>query len=74
MARAAATVAATAGVTEAVAMVEAVVAGERVAGVRAAVAMGGVATVAVAMAVEMAGDSVEAEMEVVAMEAALVVG
>ena len=70
MARAAATVAATAVEEKA----EAVVVGERVAGVRAAVAMGGVATVAVAMAVEMAGDSVEAEMEVVAMEAALVVG
>ena len=70
MARAEAMVAATAVEEKA----EAVVAGERVAGVRAAVATGGVATVVVAMAVAMAGDSVEAEMEVVAMEAALVVG
>ena len=39
-----------------------------------AVATGVVATVAVAMVVAMAGDSVEAEMEVVAMEAETAAG
>ena len=70
MARAAARAAATAVEEKA----EAVVAAVRGGGVWLAVAMGVVATVLVAIEMAMAEDSVEAEKEAVAMEAATAAG